>query len=347
MNIEERLRDMGRHQPAELPSQNEWDRFRARGHGRLLRRRVGVALAAAVIVVVGAQGARSLLQEQAAPLPPAGDDKPPVAETVQDLIPMQTWYVRGDLLYLDQLLIETPIAGEPELAPADLIKTALEQVVAGPLDSSAARTVFPTGTRIIGVDVGRRTAVDLSPFLRSLSSSERDLALAQIAATVLQVEEVDSVTVLEDGTSVTDAPLTEAFYEGLLPPIVITQPPFTEHPQSFAGSLVFEGTANVFEANVLYELVGDDEKVLAEGFTTATCGTGCRGDLSQRVRFRVDEPTIATLTCIRRRRRTDRACSRCPCRCTCARPAARLVTTPTRPAGRARGIACALGPRPR
>ena len=31
MNIEERLRDMGRHQPAELPSQNEWDRFRARG----------------------------------------------------------------------------------------------------------------------------------------------------------------------------------------------------------------------------------------------------------------------------------------------------------------------------
>ncbi len=294
MNIEERLRDMGRHQPAELPSQNEWDRFRARGHGRLLRRRVGVALAAAVIVVVGAQGASSLLHHQAAPLPPAGDDKPPVAGTVQDLIPMQTWYVRGDLLYLDQLLIETPMAGEPELAPADLIETALEQVVAGPLDSSAARTVFPTGTRIIGVDVGRRTAVDLSPFSRSLSSSERDLALAQLAATVLQLEDVDRVTVLENGTPVTDA-VTEASYEELLPPIVLTQPLPTEYPQSFVKSLVFEGTANVFEANVLYELVGDDGKVFAEGFTTATCGTGCRGDVSQQVRFKVDEPTLATL----------------------------------------------------
>jgi hypothetical protein len=299
MNIEERLRDMGRHQPSELPSQNEWDRFRARGHGRLLRRRVGVALAAAVIVVVGAQGASSLLQQQAASLPPAGGDSPSVADWSPGLIAMQTWYARGDLLYLNHQLIPTSKVSETERGPAGadrvaLLEATLEWVLRGPSDSSS-RTVFPGGTRLIAVDLDRLTTVNLSTFSKGLSAGEQDLALAQIAATVLQLEEVESVTVLEDGNSVTDAPLTEAFYEGLLPPIVITQPAFAEHPQSFAGSLVFEGTANVFEANVLYELVGDDEKVFAEGFTTATCGTGCRGDLSQRVRFKVDEPTLSTL----------------------------------------------------
>ena len=304
MNIEERLRDMGRHQPAELPSQNEWDRFRARGHGRLLRRRVGVALAAAVIVVIGAQGASSLLQQQAAPLPPAGEDSPRVANWSPGLIAMQTWYAQGDLLYLNHQLIPTPMLSNTEHTPADrgaLLKATLERVLGGPgpvameTTDPGAHTLFPEGTRLIGVDLGRLTSVELSGFSDGLSAGERNLALAQIAATVLQFEEVESVTVLEDGTSVTDAPLTEASYEGLLPPIVITQPPITEHPESFAGSLVFEGTANVFEANVLYELVGGGGKVFAEGFTTATCGTGCRGDLSQRVRFKVDEPTLVTL----------------------------------------------------
>ena len=86
-----------------------------------------------------------------------------------------------------------------------------------------------------------------------------------------------------------------ASYEALLPPIVITQLAFAENPQSFAGSFTFEGTANVFEANALYELVVRRRKAFAEGFTTATCGTGCRGDLSQRVEFEVTEPTLASL----------------------------------------------------
>lgn len=304
MNVEERLRNMGRHKPAELPSQNEWDRFRARGHGRLIRRRVGVALAAAVIVVVGAQGASSLLQEQAAPLPPAGEGSPRVVDWSPGLIAMQTWYVQGDLLYLNHQLIPTPMVSYAERTPADrgaLLKATLERVLGGPSPAvvettdPGAHTVFPEGTSLIGIDLGRLTTVELSGFSDGVSAGERELALGQIAATVLQFEEVERVTVLENGTPVTDAPLTEASYEALLPPIMLTQPAFAEHPQSFAESLTFEGTANVFEANVLYELVGDDGKVFAEGFTTATCGSGCRGDLSQRVSFEVDEPTLASL----------------------------------------------------
>ncbi|MGI8520753.1 MAG: GerMN domain-containing protein [Actinomycetota bacterium] len=224
MSIEERLRDMGRHQPAELPSQNEWDRFRARGHGRLLRRRVGVALAAAVIVVAGAQGASSLLHHQAAPLPPAGDDKPPVAGTVQVVTAVhQIWYAQGDLLYLDHQLIESPMMSETGRGPAGadrvaLMEAALKRALSGPSSvvvettDPVARTLFPEGARLIGVDLGRLTTVELSGFSDGLSADERDLALAQIAATVLQLEEVDRVTVLENGTPVTNAPLTEASY---------------------------------------------------------------------------------------------------------------------------------------
>ncbi len=38
-----------------------------------------------------------------------------------------------------------------------------------------------------------------------------------------------------------------------------------------------KGTANVFEANVSIEVSPGVGKVLARTFTTATCGTGCRG----------------------------------------------------------------------
>ncbi|MDQ3662897.1 MAG: GerMN domain-containing protein [Actinomycetota bacterium] len=297
MNVEERLREMGEHKPAELPSQHEWEGFRARGHGRLLRRRVGVALAAAVIVVAGAQGASSLLQQQAAPLPPAGEDTPGVIEWSPGLIAMQTWYAQGDLLYLDHQLIPTPMVSATERKPADrqaLMQATLERVLEGPTDSSAG-TVLPEGTRLIDSDLGPLTTVDLSGFSDGLSAKERRLALAQIVATALQFEEVESVTVLEDGFSLTDAPLTEVSFDELLPPIVITQPASAEYPESYTGSLTFEGTANVFEATVGYELVGEEGNVITDGFTTATCGSGCRGELSQRVKFEVAEPTFASL----------------------------------------------------
>jgi len=47
------------------------------------------------------------------------------------------------------------------------------------------------------------------------------------------------------------------------------------------------GTADVFEATVSYRILGGHGQVVAEGFTTATCGSGCRGNFSKRVRFEV------------------------------------------------------------
>ena len=42
-------------------------------------------------------------------------------------------------------------------------------------------------------------------------------------------------------------------------------------------------------------LVTPEGEVLIETFTTATCGTGCRGDYEKDVKFEVTEPTQAIL----------------------------------------------------
>jgi hypothetical protein len=74
-------------------------------------------------------------------------------------------------------------------------------------------------------------------------------------------------------------------------PIVVTQP---KPGDELTSPFELAGNANVFEATVSYRLVAEGSR-LAKGFTTATCGSGCRGTYSKRIRFDVDEPTEAVL----------------------------------------------------
>jgi Immunoglobulin-like domain of bacterial spore germination len=93
---------------------------------------------------------------------------------------------------------------------------------------------------------------------------------------------------------VTSSPSPEETQEGkgrAKPPIVVTQP---KPGDELTSPFELAGSANVFEATVSYRLVADGSKV-AEGFTTATCGSGCRGTYSKRVRFDVEQPTEAVL----------------------------------------------------
>lgn len=75
-------------------------------------------------------------------------------------------------------------------------------------------------------------------------------------------------------------------------PIVVRRPAPGEEVTS---PMTIAGDANVFEATVSLRLVTADGEVLAEDFTTATCGSGCRGDYRTRLRFEVSEPTEAAL----------------------------------------------------
>ena len=72
------------------------------------------------------------------------------------------------------------------------------------------------------------------------------------------------------------------------PPIVVDAP---KDGEELTSPAVISGTANVFEATVSYRILTESGEVVAKGFTTATCGSGCRGTYSVTVPFEVDEPT--------------------------------------------------------
>jgi germination protein M len=182
---------------------------------------------------------------------------------------------------------------------------ALNDLLAGPSEaerSDGISTAVPEGTRLLGLVVsGGLATVDLSSEFESGGGSLSMMArLGQVACTLDQFPTVDGVSFRLDGEPVDvfsgegivlEKPVTCADYEDLLPVIVVDSP--GPGAQIRSGTKV-TGSANVFEANVLYALVGGDH-VFDEGFTTATCGTGCRGTFSFRLRFQVDEPLDATL----------------------------------------------------
>jgi hypothetical protein len=58
---------------------------------------------------------------------------------------------------------------------------------------------------------------------------------------------------------------------------------------------VAHGTANVFEATVSLALTDADGLIIWEGFTTATCGTGCRGGWEITIPYEVDAPQMGSL----------------------------------------------------
>ena len=186
--------------------------------------------------------------------------------------------------------------------------------LAGPLGAQqelGETTAIPQGTELVGASVEDGTATLLlsQEFVEGESSDTnwaKELRMAQIVFQATQVVGVDLVEVQIEGIMQTDgedvseevAPITPALgrddFGDLAPPIVVNEPRIaTEHE----SPIVMTGTANVFEATVSYELTLDEKghEVLFESFTTATCGSGCRGEFSDEIPFEVDEPTDATL----------------------------------------------------
>jgi hypothetical protein len=125
--------------------------------------------------------------------------------------------------------------------------------------------------------------------------------LAQVVYTLTQFPTVEGVLFSLDGEPidvlggegvVIDHPLTRRDYAELLPAILVTSPALN---QAVGSSVVIRGSANVFEANVGIEILDQNGDVLADTFTTATCGTGCRGAFRARVAFEVDGEQMGTI----------------------------------------------------
>jgi hypothetical protein len=203
--------------------------------------------------------------------------------------PYQLWFSQGDL-NLELLWERGPVARAAAATALRLLLTT-KGYVAEPYRLDSA---IPPGTRLLGIALADGVAtVDMSAeFATEGRPRRRALAAAQVVYTATQFRTVRSVRLLVDGSAMSvpagtslrpvRRPLTRADYESLLPPIVVESPP---SGASVPNPIVVAGSANVFEANVILRVLDARRRELARTFTTATCGSGCRGTFRTAIRF--------------------------------------------------------------
>lgn len=168
------------------------------------------------------------------------------------------------------------------VTPPAVARGALEALLnPSPPPTGDLGPVAPAGTTLNDVDLqddGTLT-VDLSLGEDGIGASYEQALVDAIVLTGTQFDTVQAVQILLDGQQVeslyghvdVSQPLTDAPFA--IAPIVVEE-------VTVRGDVTVAGTANVFEATIELTLRGSDGQVLEETFTTATCGTGCRGEYS-------------------------------------------------------------------
>ena len=183
---------------------------------------------------------------------------------------------------------------------------ALEELLDGPdsfEDDYGLSSAVPDGTQLLGLKIADGIArVDLtSEFESGGGSASMQMRLAQVVYTITQFPTVKGVVFSLDGDPIDilggegiiiDHPLTRGDYADLLPTILVTSPTLG---QEVGSPVLVRGSANVFEANVSVQILDENDEVIAETFTTATCVTGCRGTYRISVPYEVDHAQDGTI----------------------------------------------------
>jgi germination protein M len=228
---------------------------------------------------------------------PTTTTEPEQTGTVPTLLSLETWFSRGDGL----VAVRRTHEATPRVATA-----AVEALLEGPTAAERAQgfsTAIPSGTRLHGISIRSGVAtVDLSSDYQSGGGSHSmEVRLGQVVYTLTQFPTVAKVRFRLDGTPVDvfssegivlDHPVGRSDYVNLLPAITVSKPASGD---SVSSPVTVSGTANVFEANVSVEILDSDGKVVGKTFTTATCGTGCRGTYSVPVKFEVASEQPGTI----------------------------------------------------
>lgn len=190
---------------------------------------------------------------------------------------------------------------QAQVTPPQFARAAVTELLKGPTPSETSNawgTAIPAGAQLLGLDIsGGVATVDLSSEFESGGGSlSARMRLAQLVYTLTEFPSVQSVMLEIDGQRATtfssegiviDGPMTRDEFEDLVAPIVVETP---IAGQQVTSPVRISGNANVFEANVSIEILIGDETAAAT-FTTATCGTGCRGTYSKNVAFQVPQET--------------------------------------------------------
>ncbi|WP_236145879.1 Gmad2 immunoglobulin-like domain-containing protein, partial [Verrucosispora sp. SN26_14.1] len=171
---------------------------------------------------------------------------------------LELWYVRDGRL--------APTRRTRPTTPATS-RLALAELAAGPTRPEADTglvTLLPEGAQVSRIAAGVAT-VRLPDVP---DPADARLCEAQVVYTLTQFATVRRV---DFGTA---APAGQAEYADLLSPVVVAEPVIGARVSS---PITVSGSADVFEATVSVRLLDAAGRTLATGFTTATCGTGCRG----------------------------------------------------------------------
>lgn len=240
--------------------------------------------------------------EKAVSLGPAGGKTGTTAATestgsVPTSVSLEVWFLDGE-----QLVRQTR-----SLESTRLVATAaMKALLAGPSPAELASglaTSVPAGTKLLGISIKKGVAtVDLTSQYQSGGGSlSMKARLAQVVYTLTQFPTVRAVLFHLDGEPVNvfsgegivlDHPVGRKDYEDLLPVITVDKPAAGERVTS---PVDVSGSANVFEANVTVKVLDQNGKVVGHIFTTATCGTGCRGTYSVPVTFQVAHEQPGTI----------------------------------------------------
>ena len=200
--------------------------------------------------------------------------------------------VAGPHLVPLQRIVEVPVGSS---SSHDELGAALVALIEGPDRDDASliagvASSLPPATELLGYtldntsDVGRATLDFNRAFESGGGTSAIISRLAQVVYTATQFPDVDEVVIAIEGNPVEvfssegvvlDGPQTRDDYRDWQPLILVESP----LPGSAVESPIdIHGVANTFEANLQYRIETQDGRLLADGFTTATCGTGCWGE---------------------------------------------------------------------
>jgi spore germination protein GerM len=217
--------------------------------------------------------------------------------SVPSQLSLEVWFSRDDGLVSVRRTHE----------PTQLVATAaLEALLEGPTPGERAAglaSAVPGGTRLLGISIRNAVAtVDLTSEYQSGGGSfSMQTRLGQVVYTLTQFPTVQKVRFRLDGAPVDvfsnegivlDHPVGRDDYVNLLPPIEVAKP---AEGTDVTSPVTVSGTANVFEANVSIEILDARGKVVGKTFTTASCGTGCRGTFSVAVGFKVARAQQGTI----------------------------------------------------
>jgi germination protein M len=236
--------------------------------------------------------------------PPATTDGSDTSDPSAELVTLDVWFTRGESVLgedLTQSFNPTLWSVKRTMPSTQRVGTAaLQALFDGPNDEEITGdvgTAVPEGTQLLGLEIadGVATVNLTSEFESGGGSLSMTMRLAQVVYTLTQFQTVKGVRFELDGRPVDvfsgegivlDHPVGRKDYEQLLPTILVSSPtPWAEvsNPVTVAGS------ANVFEANVTVRILDEQNREIAHTFTTATCGTGCRGTFSVAVPYEVDD----------------------------------------------------------